>query len=68
MHPHKMYLQIGNKSWGTNGISIEKNLDSAPMINNDRTFVEIRSILEKAGAELSWIEEKEQLKSQELSR
>ncbi len=54
---HKMYLQIGNKSWATNGISIEKNLDSAPMINSDRTFVEIRSILEKAGAELSWIED-----------
>ncbi|MEZ4812079.1 MAG: stalk domain-containing protein [Caldisericia bacterium] len=52
---HEMKLQIGNKYWATNGYMIEKPLDTAPMIRHDRTFIEIRSVTEKVGAEISWI-------------
>ncbi len=52
---HEMKLQIGNRYWATNGYMIEKPLDMAPVVRHDRTFIEIRSVTEKVGAEISWI-------------
>lgn len=57
-----LYLDKTNYSVAENGIWQEATLDVAPTIENGRTLVPFRAIMERFGANVKWIPESQQVK------
>ena len=54
-----LILQINNKTMTANGI--EKEIDSEPIIINNRTLLPIRAVMEEIGGTVNWDNETQEI-------